>query len=307
MPSWLTGLFGSGGGRTGVTEQGPTGEGISLRSPTALTTASPASGPHHQLSIIDDDDRVDVQSVTKKPWCAICYLECEFDNGKFTGTGWLIDARTVITAGHNVWNPPADPDEPDRAVGKVKRITVTPAQLDGRGGPFGSRVTNHFDHFVYDKRWEKEPYNDPARRYYDYGAILLNEPGFKLPFYFTPWAMPPEKWEHSMCLNCGGYPADLNCRFVTAAGNACSVSPGGSLFIGPNKEMVIHSTDTEGGESGGPIFWTDGHQYYVLAVHTQGVGLAPGFNAGVRITTKMIEAFDRWRTNPNRQGPQTVE
>jgi hypothetical protein len=45
--------------------------------------------------------------------------------------------------------------------------------------------------------------------------------------------------------------------------------------------MVIHNMDTEGGESGGPIFWTDGDRYYALAVHTERVGLARGMNAGV--------------------------
>ena len=71
--------------------------------------------------------------------------------------------------------------------------------------------------------------------------------------------------------------------------------------------MVIHNMDTEGGESGGPIFWTDGDQYFALAVHTQGVGLARGMNAGVRITPKMIDVFNSWRADPNRQGAQTVE
>ena len=58
-------------------------------------------------------------------------------------------------------------------------------------------------------------------------------------------------------------------------------APAASFFIGPNREMVIHNMDTEGGESGGPIFWTDGDRYFALAVHAQGVGLARGMNAGV--------------------------
>jgi V8-like Glu-specific endopeptidase len=305
MPSWLTGLFGRGTQSDVAAEQGPTGIGVSLPGPVPsakFIAAGVGASSNHQLSVIGGDDRQEVHSATQKPWCAICYLECMFGTDTYIGTGWMIDATTIITAAHNLWNPPAVPGEPKRAAGKVDLIRVSPARLDASGGPFETKKTNHF---VYDRRWEE--LRDPVRRYYDYGVIYLDKPGYTLPFYFAPWALPPEKWDRSMRLNCAGYPIDLGGHFVTASGSACSEQPAGPLFIGPNQEMVIHNMDTEGGESGGPIFWTDGNRYFALAVHTQGVGLARGMNAGVRITPKMIDVFNRWRANPNRQGPQTVE
>lgn len=254
-------------------------------------------------TVVNDDDRVDVKNAKEKPYCAVCYLICEFPNGKFAGTGWMIDATTVVTAGHNLWNPPADPQEPDRAVGQVISITVMPAHTMSNGDPFGAVKTSHY---AYDKRWENQ--DIPDRRLYDYGVILLKKPGFKLPFYFTAYAQAAEDWNSKQVLNCAGYPVDLgNGRFITAAGNACSEQQGGSLFKGPNKEMVIHNIDTEGGESGGPIFWTDGKACYVLAIHTQGKGFADGLNAGVRITPKMVKTFAFWSANAdNVRGAQTI-
>src|SRR5262245_59654386 len=72
-------------------------------------------------SVIGNDNRVPVHSIKSAPWCAVVFLECTFaNNKKFAGTGWLINPRTIITAGHNLWNPPFDAREPNRAVGEVK-------------------------------------------------------------------------------------------------------------------------------------------------------------------------------------------
>lgn len=310
MFEWLSGLLGQGKQGSEPSGKSPIGNGLRLPPPT---TASPPPAPlsladtlnqplkaDHLASIIGKDDLKAVRSVTDKPWCAVCYLKCVFGTKTFIGTGWLINAATVITAGHNLWNPPFDSKEPDRAVGDVTSITVVPAHLEEGNEPFGSLPAARW---VYDKRWMTKP--NPDRRYYDYGAIFLEKPGFDLPFYFKPWHMPPADWKTKV-LNCAGFPVKKNGRFVAAAGNACSATTGGSMFLGPQQEMVIHDIDTGGGESGGPIFMYDGEDYFVLGVHTQGVGLVAGRNAGVRITDKMIESFKLWSKDTTLQGPQTV-
>jgi V8-like Glu-specific endopeptidase len=302
--SWLKGLFGFG---AGTKVSGPEGSGVALSAPQKPTAAPKfVTATAIKSTVGDDDDRDQVSfgSLRKKPWCAICCLECEFENGTFTGTGSLIDARTIITAAHNLWNPPEDPDEPGRAVGKVRSIKVTPARWDAAsGGPFGSKLARRF---AYDSRWQTE--RDPTRRFYDYGVIFLDKPGFKLPFYLPMWELALDKWQPSLVLNCAGYPFDMEGHFVTASGGVGSEKPGGAVFLGPKNEMIIHGIDTEGGESGAPIFWGDKTltDFYVLAIHTQGVGLVSGRNAGVRITTGMMKEIDRWRSDPGTHGPQQV-
>ena len=335
--SWLTGLFGfgkkqqapnikgpegkdpvgispigKGPVRNSPARKGPVGNGQTLPAPGQVATPQASSlddafnqplvDPHLQ-SVTDNPFQV-VTSVTDKPWCAVCYLECTFGTKKYIGTGWLIDPTTIITAAHNLWNPPFDPLEPKRAVGPVTRIVVAPAPSDSNTFPFHA---SNAKRWVYDQRWRTLPAHDRERRCYDYGAIFVDSPGFDtVPAFFTPWPMDLADWPPKV-LNCAGFPLTENAKFMTSVGKACVPPGGNSMFIGTHQQMVAHNMSTEGGESGGPIFMVDdNNDPYALAVHTQGFGLVSGANAGVRITQDMIDAFNIWRHDETLKGPQPV-
>jgi V8-like Glu-specific endopeptidase len=59
----------------------------------------------------------------------------KFPNGKCIGTGWLIGPKTVMTAGHSVFDPRAD--------GWAKSIKVIP-RMNGNIRPYGSRIATKF-------------------------------------------------------------------------------------------------------------------------------------------------------------------
>ncbi|MEO0763143.1 MAG: hypothetical protein AAFZ09_15290, partial [Pseudomonadota bacterium] len=47
-----------------------------------------------------------VRDTARPPWRCICYLYVKFtDGGELSGTGWFSSSDTVITAGHNLYNP----------------------------------------------------------------------------------------------------------------------------------------------------------------------------------------------------------
>lgn len=253
-------------------------------------------------SVINKDTRAEVPGFGR-PWCAICYLSCKFpsDANPWIGTGWLINPTTIITAGHNLWNPPRKKDE-KRAAGEVCYIQVVPSQPNTLAK---LKSTPKTVRYVYDERWQTAPADQ--RRFYDYGAIFLDHP-VHLPFYFTPWAADPDAWKSYKLLHCAGYPYEKDGTLLRGEGKACGEMLTGNMFLGPKQAMVVHDIDTTGGQSGAPVFWTDpdNTEFYVLGIHTQGKGAAKGFNACLRITPAMLKAFERWKSDHNLQGPQPV-
>ena len=68
----------------------------------------------------DTDRRKQILETELTPWRMICALEIESQSGAaFVGTGWFAGPRTVITAGHCVFDPV-------ELGGWAKKITVVP-------------------------------------------------------------------------------------------------------------------------------------------------------------------------------------
>ncbi len=106
MSSWFKGWFDAGAGQKQLEEPGPQGKGMKLAAPSK-SAAKPAP-KFATASTFGKDTRVEPEgSLSAAPWCAVCHLACKFPNhpDPFDGTGFLIDATTIITAGHNLWNP----------------------------------------------------------------------------------------------------------------------------------------------------------------------------------------------------------
>ena len=86
--------------------------------------------------VIGEDERKHVENVNILPWQAICKLNITArDDSKWIGTGWLISARTVITAGHCVYMHDMG--------GWPKSIEVIPG-LDNASKMFGSGLATVF-------------------------------------------------------------------------------------------------------------------------------------------------------------------
>lgn len=237
-------------------------EAGSLRPVAPTTVAIP--------SVIDNDDRVLISPTNVDPYRAICALRVSGTIGDgLTGTGWLIDSRTVITAGHCVYDK--------RIGGWASSVEVIPA-LDSAARPFGSVVGSRVRSV---SGWIQD-----GSREYDYGAILLDEPVRLEGGFFVPEALSAAEIQGTN-VNLAGYPSDRE--------------NGTRLFFHAREVREIaartiqYDIDTFRGQSGAPVWVTlrDGRRL-VVAIHTNGIERPVIFNSGLRITSEVIENLRRW-------------
>jgi V8-like Glu-specific endopeptidase len=227
--------------------------------------------------IIEKDDRVRVKNTRLDPWKRICHLRIKAGNGKnYSGTGFFIGPRTILTAGHCVYIHGQG--------GWAKEIEVTPARDMTPDGnpivPFSKFTARSF-------RSVKGWVTDKSRNY-DYGVIQLSKNDVVSPeigaFDFGVYA---DQFLLNKRLNTAGYPGD---KVGKEAGtmwfhgrNAKSVTP----------RTIVYDIDTVGGQSGSPVWFkgADGKRI-VVGIHTNG---SPSGNSATRITRPVYENLKLWR------------
>lgn len=221
-------------------------------------------------SVLGADDRRLITPTTEAPWRAICALRITTRMGvQLVGTGWLINPRVVVTAGHCVYSHGLG--------GWMDSVEVIPA-LDFEARPLGSVVGTRLrsvDGWIRDRSPE-----------YDFGAILLDQPVQLGSEFFTP--LPLSDAELSGILaNIAGYPSDreMASRLFYHARAVQSVGT----------RRLQYDVDTFGGQSGSPVWVTrpDGTRV-VVAIHTNGISPGVKFNSGTRITADVLQQLREW-------------
>ena len=106
--------------------------------------------------------------------------------------------------------------------------------------------------------------------------------------YFGVAAFSDDKLR-DLLVNTSGYPLEAAKPFATQWFN-------GGRIKSAEPDHITYMIDTEGGQSGSPIFFYDKEtqERVVVAVHT--TGYYP--NRGVRITDKLLDAIHGWIAGP---------
>jgi V8-like Glu-specific endopeptidase len=219
------------------------------------------------------------------PYRAICYLELNFPSGTAAGTGTFIDRRIVLTAAHNLYRRGEDEE--------VRSVVVVPGQYRSLPEPFGRATSNNFD---YHPKWRNE---DDVRRasQYDFGVIFLDDDRLaqQVNWTFPCYCLTDEGWnklKSDYWLNVSGFPVKFDHFMLWGTGK-------------PNKllgNVIQHDIPTTNGQSGAPMYYDSGRGFYLLGVHTDGVGLTD-MNGGVRITHEVKGWIENWLGSPGvRQG-----
>ncbi|MGK9230957.1 trypsin-like peptidase domain-containing protein [Inquilinus limosus] len=250
---------------------------------------SPASKPEN---VVGADSRVMVPDTSMTPWRCICHLEIEYESGPVGfGTGFLIGPETVATAAHVLvdrstygWAKPR----------QARRIRVVPGR-NGTLAPYGYFVAGFEDGCRVPASW-LDPATTPeqaARE--DYATIstpasyrTADEPtGERLGYFglkaFTTAAA--ARNASMLFVNNAGYPYEADKPYGSLWYNAGRVREVGDAFI----EYMV---DTEGGQSGSPIYYFDEerNQRYAIGIHTTGDFV----NRGLRITPAIFQTLRRW-------------
>ncbi len=216
--------------------------------------------------VLGVDDRRRVTPASAAPWNRICHLRIRAANGQlFLGTGFFVNRRTVITAGHCVFMPSQG--------GWPREIQVSQGRDDG-STPFGTVTATSFRTV---RGWAIN-----RRREYDYGAIILPRTYVQRAASFA-FAARGDVELKGRKLNLAGYPGDK--------------PPGtmwyhGRVSTGVSSRVITYDIDTAGGQSGSPVWQRQGAQRTVVGIHTNG---AQSGNSATRITQPVFANLMAWR------------
>jgi glutamyl endopeptidase len=223
-------------------------------------------------TVCGEDDRVRVNATTQVPWSANCQLIITMSDGsRARGTGWLIGPRTVITAGHCVYDP--DSEEFFQSIEVI-------AGMNGSARPFGSQTV------LSNGLRASEAWKSNGSMASDYGAILLSRP-FESPAGVQPAtfgaAVLTDTELTNLNVNTVGYPGDrpVGQQWFN----------GGRLFS-VTATRLSYMVDTAGGQSGSAV-WRKlpNGQRQVIGIHNYGG--CP--NRCTRINAQVFADLRRWR------------
>jgi glutamyl endopeptidase len=225
-------------------------------------------------SVIGADGRSKVSPTTVYPSRAIAYLYVTWaNNSAGSCTGWFIGPRTVVTAGHCVYNTASG-----AAHGWAKSIKVYPGR-NGASTPY-SYTTAHRLFSV--TGWTGSSGNPN----FDYGAIqTVATKGTTVGYFGYAWQS-SNSFPGTYTVR--GYPGDKpTATMWTMNGGITSV----------NTYRLWYQIDTAGGQSGSPLYKTiDNVCCYGYGVHTYGTSVSPFFgNSATRIRQAVFNNFQAWK------------
>ena len=231
-------------------------------------------------SIIGADERTRIRETDEAPWRMVCGLEIASPGGNFIGTGWFAGPRTLITAGHCVY----DKGQMD---GWATSIVISPGR-DGSEQPFGPVTSTRFATV---NRWLEDQDAD-----FDVAAIHLDDPLGDELGWFGVASLPEDELLDSF-VNVSGYPGDKGGTQQWWARNRIrAVTP----------RRIFYDVDTFGGQSGGPayILREEAGDPIVVGIHAYGVGGTPAsikleVNSAPRIIPEVAEQVEAWIRESN--------
>lgn len=266
--------------RTRVTHEGhvPPNAVPAGKSPVVVGKLDgPIGGDSGLLSVLGDDERSRILETERAPFRMIASLAISGPWGEFVGTGWFAGPRTVVTAGHCVYDK-------SQMGGWADQILVTPGR-DGTDTPFGTTTARRFASV---DRWVDD--RDPD---FDIGVIHLDEPLGDETGWFSVAAMTNDELNNAL-VNVSGYPA----------------RPGGGQqqWWAKNRiraltpRRVFYDVDTSGGQSGGPVYLYEDSAAtvpIVVAIHAYGLGGTPSsiplvVNSAPRIVPEVVALISQW-------------
>lgn len=228
-------------------------------------------------TVLGQDDRTRVLDTDQAPWRQICALEIETPFGSFIGTGWFVGPKTIVTAGHCVFDT-------TQMGGWAKSITVSPGR-SGETKPFGALKATRFSSV---DRWIES--QDPD---YDIGCIHLDQAPSDNIGWFSVAVMSNADLEHAL-VNISGYPGDRG------DGREQYFHANRILRVGPRR--VFYDVDTFGGQSGSPVWiYEEGSNVpVVVGIHAYGTGGTPAdygilANSAPRILPEVLEQISTWK------------
>jgi glutamyl endopeptidase len=242
--------------------------------PIRPSGSSMESGSLPGASVIGRDSRKRIGNTRAYPARATAAFSFDAGGGTALCTGWLINANTLVTAGHCVAN------------GGSKRFfrrgsyVIAPGYnlLDNPDAPFGVCGARRL---ITNTTWLRRGRDD-----FDYAVIKLNcNIGTTVGWYGIS-----KKSARRAAITIQGYPGDKG-------GNTQWYMRGRITTLQPRR--VFYPIDTAGGQSGAPVWRSiKGCGICGVAIHAYGVGgkgASRRFNHGTRVNGPVFKSLTRWK------------
>jgi glutamyl endopeptidase len=227
-------------------------------------------------TVIGPDDRTRILETHLAPWRMICALEIDSLFGSFIGTGWFAGPKTLITAGHCVFDNV-------QMGGWAQSIVASPGR-SGSDRPFGKMTATRFSSV---DRWIQQ--RDPD---FDIGCIHLEAAPTQDLGFFGIGVLPNADLEQAM-VNIAGYPGDRG------DGREQFFHANRILRAGPRR--IFYDVDTFGGQSGAPawVYEDSSTVPVVVGIHAYGTGGTPAdlgitANSAPRVIPEVLEQIRAW-------------
>lgn len=227
-----------------------------------------------QSLLTDGDRRTEINDPSLMPWQMICLLKIRCKDGiDHIGTGWIAGPRLIITAGHCLYHDGI-------LSGWADHIEVLPGHIDGASGKtYISARMETTTEWLY-----------KGDENFDIGAIFLSEDIENLYGSFSVGSYPDQFFQDRL-VNISGYPAtrygDIQLHHENRVNSV-------------TRTKLYYDVDTEGGQSGSPIWIYEDDNLenpVVVGVHSYGAGNSQIGNSGVRINSKIYELITKWKTD----------
>lgn len=222
-------------------------------------------------SVIDADERRQVTDTTAFPYRAIVSLVAYFPGGSGTCTGFFIDADTLATAGHCVYN--------ESFGGWSTGIIAYPGR-NGSSAPYGYAYATHI--------YATSGWYVAGDHRYDYGAIKLDTP-LGTTVGWLGYGVKLDERLARVNVRIFGYPGD---------------KPEGTMWgtrrkiKGVEAEKLYYKIDTAGGQSGSPIYGrlSNACPTCAFGIHAYGTGIEPyaSSNSGTRVSSTVFANLVYW-------------
>jgi V8-like Glu-specific endopeptidase len=262
----------------GNAEAPPPGPDGTRRRVVIGRSETPLIPPESRLgleTVLGIDERTRILQVKLSPWRMIAALDIVGPWGEFIGTGWLVGPRTMVTAGHCVYDR-------NQMGGWAQKITLTFGQDEEvqAAGPLLSTKFTALD------RWVQS--QDPD---FDIAAIHLDKAvGDQLGWFGV--AARTDADLADFLVNISGYPAERGGKQQWWARNRIrAVQP----------RRIFYDVDTSGGQSGAPVFIYDNENAppVAIGIHAYGTGGTPAslpltVNSAPRIIPEVVEQIEAW-------------
>ncbi len=248
------------------------GTGKTVKGPDAHTrdqevAAVPQGGDEATIeSVIGTDGRYRITSTTTYPYRAIAHVT----SSRGGCTGWLINANTVVTAGHCVHSGGSGGSW-------ASSVRVYPGR-NGSSTPYGSCTARTL--------YSVTGWTQNRDRNYDYGAIKLNcTVGNSTGWFGYRWTSSSLTGQASYI---AGYPGDKSYGTMWRHNDSIRITQTYRLY---------YANDTYGGQSGSPV-WNGGASCSPcgIAIHAYGVD-GTGYNGGTRITQSVFNNLTNWKNS----------